>query len=81
MKFDMTFDRRSFLESAAKAIVLSPLAAIAATNDHTDFISASTYAAKYTGRYAHKVFKKTGHNPPQESPKQFADAIIEADGM
>jgi len=41
---------------------------------------ASAYAAKYTGRYAHKVFRHTGHNPPQESPRSFADAVIEVAG-
>jgi pimeloyl-ACP methyl ester carboxylesterase len=42
---------------------------------------AAAYAGKFTGRYAHKVFKGIGHNPPQESPKEFANAIIEVDGF
>ncbi|HTE31924.1 MAG TPA: alpha/beta hydrolase, partial [Chryseolinea sp.] len=42
---------------------------------------AASYAGKFTGRYAHKVFKGIGHNPPQESPKEFANAVIEVDGF
>ncbi|MET0637311.1 MAG: alpha/beta hydrolase [Chitinophagaceae bacterium] len=42
---------------------------------------ASSYAAKYTGPYLHKEFKNTGHNPPQESPGQFAEVIVEADNL
>ncbi|HMA01688.1 MAG TPA: alpha/beta hydrolase, partial [Gemmatimonadaceae bacterium] len=37
------------------------------------------YARKFTGRYAHRVFPGIGHNVPQEAPKEFARAIIDAD--
>jgi pimeloyl-ACP methyl ester carboxylesterase len=40
----------------------------------------SVYAKKFSGKYAHKVINGgVGHNLPQEAPKEFADAIIEAD--
>ncbi|MFL5741953.1 MAG: alpha/beta fold hydrolase [Flavisolibacter sp.] len=40
----------------------------------------SSYAAKFSGKYSHKLIKGgVGHNLPQEAPKDFADAIIEAD--
>lgn len=35
------------------------------------------YAAKFKGRYSHKILNGIGHNVPQEDPKAFADAIIE----
>jgi len=42
----------------------------------------SAYAKKFTGKYAHRnVSGGVGHNLPQEAPKTFADAIIEADGF
>jgi pimeloyl-ACP methyl ester carboxylesterase len=42
----------------------------------------SKYAAKFTGKYAHHTITGgIGHNLPQEAPKAFADAIIEADGF
>jgi pimeloyl-ACP methyl ester carboxylesterase len=41
----------------------------------------STYAKKFTGRYAHHMIKGgIGHNLPQEAPQAFADAIVEVDG-
>ncbi|HEX2630532.1 MAG TPA: alpha/beta hydrolase, partial [Chitinophagaceae bacterium] len=40
------------------------------------------YAAKFAGKYAHHTITGgIGHNLPQEAPKAFADAIIEADGF
>jgi pimeloyl-ACP methyl ester carboxylesterase len=40
------------------------------------------YAARYTGKYAHHTITGgIGHNLPQEAPKAFADAIIEAAGF
>jgi pimeloyl-ACP methyl ester carboxylesterase len=37
------------------------------------------YARKFTGRYEHRLIKGgVGHNLPQEAPKDFAEAIIDA---
>jgi pimeloyl-ACP methyl ester carboxylesterase len=42
---------------------------------------ASAYANKFSGRYAHRVIGGgVGHNPPQEAPRAFADAVIEVAG-
>jgi pimeloyl-ACP methyl ester carboxylesterase len=42
---------------------------------------ASAYATKFSGRYAHRVIGGgVGHNPPQEAPRAFADAVIEVAG-
>ena len=42
---------------------------------------ASTYAGKFTGKYAHKVIDGgVGHDLPQEAPRVFADAMIEVAG-
>jgi pimeloyl-ACP methyl ester carboxylesterase len=42
----------------------------------------SAYAKKFTGKYVHRTINGgVGHNLPQEAPKAFADAIIEADGF
>jgi pimeloyl-ACP methyl ester carboxylesterase len=39
----------------------------------------SNYAAKFKGKYAHyNLSSGIGHNLPQEAPKAFADAIIQA---
>jgi len=39
------------------------------------------YASKFTGKYAHHILTGIGHDVPQEDPKAFAAAIIEADGF
>ena len=42
---------------------------------------ASTYARKFSGKYAHRVINGgVGHNLPQEAPGEFAKAVIEVDG-
>ncbi|MFM0049587.1 alpha/beta fold hydrolase [Caballeronia grimmiae] len=42
----------------------------------------SAYAKKFTGKYKHRnVSGGIGHDLPQEAPKAFADAVIEADHM
>jgi pimeloyl-ACP methyl ester carboxylesterase len=45
---------------------------------HTD---ASVYAAKFSGKYQHRVIGGgVGHNLPQEAPQAFAQAVIDVDG-
>jgi pimeloyl-ACP methyl ester carboxylesterase len=42
---------------------------------------ASSYAGKFSGKYAHRLIKGgVGHNLPQEAPQAFAEAVIAADG-
>lgn len=41
--------------------------------------SPESYAAKFTGKYVHRLIGGgIGHNLPQEAPKAFADAILQA---
>jgi len=42
---------------------------------------ASSYAGKFSGRYAHRIITGgVGHNLPQEAPQAFAQAIVDVDG-
>ena len=42
----------------------------------------ASYAGKFKGKYAHHTIAGgIGHNLPQEAPKAFADAIVEADSL
>lgn len=42
----------------------------------------AAYAKRFTGKYEHRLFKSgIGHNPPQEAPLEFAQAIIDADRL
>ena len=41
---------------------------------------AASYREKFIGPYAHRVVTGgIGHNPPQEAPRAFADAVVEVD--
>jgi pimeloyl-ACP methyl ester carboxylesterase len=41
----------------------------------------SSYAKKFSGKYAHRIIKGgVGHNLPQEAPQAFAKAVVEVDG-
>jgi pimeloyl-ACP methyl ester carboxylesterase len=43
---------------------------------------AAVYREKFTGPYVHRVILGgVGHNPPQEAPREFADAVLEADRL
>ncbi len=40
----------------------------------------NSYARKFSGKYAHRTIEGgIGHNPPQEAPQAFAEAVIEVD--
>jgi pimeloyl-ACP methyl ester carboxylesterase len=42
---------------------------------------ASSYANKFSGKYAHRLIKGgIGHNLPQEAPQAFAQAVVDVDG-
>ena len=42
----------------------------------------ASYADKFTGPYVHRLLRGgIGHNPPQEAPKAFADAVLEVTGF
>jgi pimeloyl-ACP methyl ester carboxylesterase len=34
------------------------------------------HARRFTGRHEHRVIENVGHNPPQEAPEAFADAVL-----
>lgn len=43
---------------------------------------AASYARKFSGKYSHRVIGGgVGHNPPQEAPQAFAEAVLEAARM
>ncbi len=42
----------------------------------------SAYAKRFSGKYAHRTIEGgIGHNLPQEAPRDFAQAVIDADGL
>lgn len=42
----------------------------------------AAYRKRFTGKYEHRLFKGgIGHNPPQEAPHAFAQAVIDVDRL
>ena len=39
------------------------------------------HAAMFTGPHQHRVFKGAGHNPPQERPAEWVEAVLDARAM
>ncbi|TGD56591.1 alpha/beta fold hydrolase [Flavobacterium humi] len=68
-----------------KRIAARPAITVPTVTIGSDFDGANadgkSYAAKFTGKYDHKILKGIGHNVPQEDPAAFAAAIIEVDGF
>jgi pimeloyl-ACP methyl ester carboxylesterase len=66
---------RRLAEAPAIAVPTITLEGDANGAPHPD---AGAYAAKFSGRYAHRVIEGgIGHNLPQEAPQAFADAVSE----
>lgn len=43
---------------------------------------AASYRKKFSGDYEHRVIQRgVGHNLPQEAPREFAQAVVDADGL
>lgn len=62
----------------------APVIRVPAITIGSDFDGANAdgraYAAKFSGKHAHRVFDGIGHNVPQEDPRAFARAVIDAAG-
>lgn len=62
-----------------------PAVAVPAVTIGSDFDGMNAdgkwYADRFTGSHSHHILNGIGHNVPQEDPKAFADAIIEADQL
>jgi pimeloyl-ACP methyl ester carboxylesterase len=61
-----------------------PIAVPSVTVDGAaDGVSGTTqhHAPRFTGRHRHRIWPGAGHNLPQERPRDWADAVLEAVGM
>lgn len=67
---------------AAGPIITVPAVTLEGDANGAPHPQPSAYAAKFKGKYAHHTITGgIGHNLPQEAPKAFADAIMEADSF
>jgi hypothetical protein len=68
------------IDPNARSAITVPMVAIASDFDGPTKDGA-VYRQLLTGTYSHRVLDGIGHNVPQEAPQEFADAIIDADGL
>ena len=65
-------------------LATSPPVTVPAITIASDFDGAAAdgkaYAKLFTGKYSHRVLNGIGHNVPQEAPREFAQAVVDADG-
>jgi pimeloyl-ACP methyl ester carboxylesterase len=65
---------------AAGPVITIPTITIEGDANGAPHPDAKVYAQKFTGKYEHRVFAGgIGHNPPQEAPRAFAQAVIDVD--
>jgi pimeloyl-ACP methyl ester carboxylesterase len=65
---------------AAGPLITVPTITMEGDANGAPHADSSAYANKFSGKYAHRVVNGgVGHNLPQEAPKEFANAIMEAD--
>jgi len=65
---------------AAAPVITVPTITLEGDANGAPHPDSSAYAARFTGRYAHRVITGgIGHNLPQEAPHAFAAAIVEVD--
>ncbi|MEJ2859454.1 MULTISPECIES: alpha/beta fold hydrolase [unclassified Saccharothrix] len=70
------FDEYEQLLAAAPKIAV-PTITIGSDFDGPN-IDGGSYRSMFTGRYEHRVFAGIGHNVPQEAPRAFARAVVDA---
>lgn len=59
-----------------------PTITIEGDNNGAPHPAAASYRAKFSGRYQHRDFTgNIGHNPPQEDPTHFVQAVVDADRL
>lgn len=63
---------------AAQPAISVPTIVLHGADDGVGLAHASeSHGRHFTGPYARRVLPGVGHNPPQESPRAFADAVLE----
>lgn len=67
---------------AALPTIGVPTITIEGDNNGAPHPAPESYRAKFTGKYEHREFKgNIGHNPPQEAPLAFVQAVVDADHL
>jgi pimeloyl-ACP methyl ester carboxylesterase len=66
---------------AAGPVITVPTITLEGDANGAPHPDASSYAKKFSGKYAHRIIKGgVGHNLLQEAPQDFANAVVEVHG-
>ena len=69
-------------ELAAGPVISVPTITLEGDANGAPHPDPASYAKKFSGKYAHRLLTGgIGHNLPQEAPRAFAEAVIEADRL
>ncbi|MGG5823104.1 alpha/beta fold hydrolase [Falsiroseomonas sp. HW251] len=67
---------------AERPVISAPTITIEGDANGAPHADAASYRDRFSGKYAHLVFRGgVGHNPPQEAPRAFAAAVMQADNL
>jgi pimeloyl-ACP methyl ester carboxylesterase len=67
---------------AAAPVITVPTITLEGDANGAPHPESSAYAGKFTGKYQHRLLEGgIGHNPPQEAPQAFTEAVIAADKL
>jgi pimeloyl-ACP methyl ester carboxylesterase len=68
-----------------RQLVPGPVIAVPSITIASDFdgpaAGGESYRSKFVGPYSHRIFAGIGHNVPQEAPRRFAEAVVDADHL
>jgi pimeloyl-ACP methyl ester carboxylesterase len=69
-------------ELAAGPVITVPTITLEGDANGAPHPNPASYAGKFSGKYTHRLLTGgIGHNLPQEAPRAFADAVMEADRL
>ena len=65
---------------SATPVITVPTITIASDFDGAA-IDGTSYRNKFSGKYSHRILTGIGHNVPQEAPREFTNAVVDADNL
>jgi pimeloyl-ACP methyl ester carboxylesterase len=62
-------------------VITVPTITMEGSANGAPYAEPSSYAKKFSGKYAHRDVSGVGHNLPQEAPQAFAQAIVDVESL
>ena len=81
---ELSSSTRTPLTSGLAALppITVPTITLEGANNGAPHPAPASYRAKFTGKYEHRDLPgAVGHNPPQEDPTAFVQAVVDADRL